>query len=121
MTKNYTDSKESQTLAMFLSFVRLHRNEAEYTPWVFAQDFITVRRLARRLSNIDTHACNGTKYTDDAIYERATKRVYKELEKMLFQHGVHWYHQSDPRGASLYLTNQIRLTPENYTSGVAIY
>lgn len=103
---------------MLLSFAEMHAKD--YAPWVLTQDFITVRKLARRLSSIDTHACNGTKYTEDESYEKATKRVYKQLDALLSQHRINWYHQSDPRGAALYLSRQ-PMSNINYSNGVAIY
>jgi hypothetical protein len=35
-------------------------------------------------------------------------------------HGIHWYHQTDPRGASVYLSRE-PLTEETYTRGHAVF
>lgn len=96
-----------------------HLHTREFMPYVLAKDYLTLKKLAKRLSTIDTHCCNGTRYTDDASYEIAVNKVYAQLGEMLDAYGISWYHQRDPRGASLYLSREV-LTQENYSHALCI-
>lgn len=122
MSKNYIDSKESRQIECALAFSKLlkrSKDKPDYTPWVITQDYLTVRNLARRLSSVDTSRCNGTRYQDDRFYEAAINKIYDSLNYMLRTHGIQWYHQSDPRGASLYLSLD-PLTDISYSHGLAL-
>ncbi len=41
------------------------------------------------------------------------------VRELCAAHGLHFYHQTDPRGAALYVSRQV-LTGANYTDGVAV-
>ena len=87
-----------------------------------ADIYMKLLKYAKRLSLIDTHTCNGTKYTDDESYAKAVQNVNNKIAELLTRENImHWYHQSDPRGASLYVSKDYKLTAENYTNGLAIY
>jgi len=78
-------------------------------------------RLSKKLSSIDTHYCNGTKYTTEDTYNDVTENVYNQIRVSLLNTKLYFYHQSDPRGASLYVSKE-KLTSDNYSSkGLAIY
>ena len=78
-------------------------------------------KLSKRLTTIDTHVCNGTKYTTEDEYNDVTERVYEKTRLVLLANHLHFYHQSDPRGSSLYVSTE-KLTSDNYSSkGLAIY
>lgn len=116
---DYIDSKEARLIENALQFAQLQTKP--YWPFPLTQDYLTVRRLAKRLTTIDIHSCNGTKYTTDESYDRAVITVYEELEIMFpGDQDIHWYHQRDPRGASLYLSRE-PLNAENYNRGVAVF
>jgi len=59
--------------------------------------------------NPEIRAKNSSKYAVPDREKGALKRVQAT--------GLHFYHQTDPRGAALYVSNQ-PLNDQNYTSGV---
>lgn len=74
-----------------------------------AQVLKDLGRLGRKLSNIGVHACNGTKYSSDngeAEQLKDLERVYSKIENITEGLSLHWYHQTDPRGAQLYISNE---------------
>lgn len=48
------------------------------------------------------------------------KGALKRIKALCTLHGLHFYYQTDPRGASLYLSRE-PMTDQNYSSGVAVY
>lgn len=92
-----------------------------------AHDYIRVRQLAKRLANIDVHNCNGTRYSGehgDIEYQQAVDRVNIALKTVLDPFKLDYYHQSDPRGASLYVAQRIKgttLDANTYMNGLAIF
>jgi hypothetical protein len=54
-----------------------------------------------------------------AIPDRETGAKLR-LDALCDEHGLHWYHQTDPRGASVYLSRE-PLTAETYTRGHAVF
>lgn len=77
-------------------------------------------RLARKLASADVHYCNGTRFTGEGEHDKEVERIYTKIADRLTEYGLHWYHQGDPRGASLYISKDI-LDSSNYTNGLAIY
>jgi len=81
--------------------------------------------VARQLHIIGVRKCNG--YTDTDWGRKQEARDEKKEAKLLNRAisladaiGLQVYHQTDPRGVSLYLiTNDMDST--NYSNGVAIY
>lgn len=65
-------------------------------------------------------------YPHDSDHQR--RRIIPDKEKGALESvsricaplGLYWYHQTDPRGASLYVSRE-PLDCQNYTRGVAIY
>uniref|UniRef100_A0A6H1ZJH1 Uncharacterized protein n=1 Tax=viral metagenome TaxID=1070528 RepID=A0A6H1ZJH1_9ZZZZ len=75
--------------------------------------------ISKQLSKLDVQACNV------GLTDKQEMRVIK-LEKLANKIakdflGVYAYHQGDPRGCSLYLTEKLTDQAMNYTNGVAIY
>jgi hypothetical protein len=83
--------------------------------------YMTLLKLSRRLSTIDVHSCNGTKYKDEESITRARQDVYVKLDEALSPHGISYYHQADPRGTSLFVSKDYKLDEISYTNGLAIY
>jgi hypothetical protein len=82
------------------------------------EDFLKLKKLAKRLSTLDTNECNG--YYKEGVYDKKVSAIYFSLDKMARDLKINYYHQSDPRGASLYISIQ-PLTTSNYNYGLAIY
>jgi hypothetical protein len=112
---------ENKRYEQVISFARLHDNK--YSAFVLARDYESFLKLARRLAAIDVHRCNGTKYTTDESYEKAIRKVYDKLDELCGSpFGLCYFHQSDPRGASLYIGRpEAELSFDNYTNGLAIF
>jgi hypothetical protein len=85
------------------------------------KDYMLLLRTARALSTIGAHSCNGTKYTDDKEYDTAVRKAMRKAVDLLVERNLFAYHQTDPRGVSLYISNK-KLFSDNYnTEGIAIY
>jgi len=97
--------------------VRLSRMLPKESAYTIAVLYKRLRKLAARLSTIDIHHCNGTRYTSHDEVERAHASVYKVLAQTEKEYGVWTYHQKDPHGASLYVDIAPR---EYYTEALAI-
>lgn len=81
--------------------------------------YLQVLHLAKRLSTIDTQLCNGVR-TEES-YNKAWQAVNNKLAELLTPYKLNWYHQSDPRGASLYIA-KVKMSSDNYNQlGIAIY
>lgn len=93
-----------------------------------------LRRSAEGLTRADTNYANGTtggepKYSGNKIvneyteknHRKDTDEAFKKIASMAKKMGLHYYHQSDPRGASLYVSKK-RMSQENYNrEGKHIY
>ena len=88
--------------------------------YTMADAYMRLRALSRRLHRYDEDECNGV--MADGAYEKATASVYKSLIKVLEPFKISFYHQTDPRGCSLYIERESYriLTAENYTNGLPI-
>lgn len=81
--------------------------------------------IARKLSNISVRQCNGYADTDwgrkqEARDEKKVSNLLNEAISIASWTGLQIFHQTDPRGCSLYLvTNEMDYT--NYSNGIAIY
>jgi hypothetical protein len=83
-------------------------------------DCVDLQAISRTLHALDEHSCNGY-YSERAEKAAETREsnLEKRAESIAQKYNLHAYHQSDPRGWSLYL-----ITPEmndsNYSRGVAV-
>jgi len=89
--------------------------------YVKTEAYMQLRKQSRALSAIDTHYCNGTRYaeTEDA-HEKACEKVYKKIENTTRALGLNYYHQSDPRGAALYVSTRT-INSNSYSNELAIF
>ena len=81
--------------------------------------------VARQLNIIGVRHCNGYADTDwgrkqEARDNRKEANLLNKAISLADEIGLQAYHQTDPRGVSLYLvTNEMDST--NYSNGIAIY
>lgn len=80
--------------------------------------------LARRLSRLDERSCNGE--IDGDRYENAVDSALLRAADIVKPDDLSVYHQSDPRGASLYVYRESDLNGSLIqavypTIGVAVY
>ena len=63
-----------------------------------------------------------THFHDGKVHRRAIPDredgALRRVEELCIRRGLHYFHQTDPRGCSLYVSNE-PLTDTNYSSGVA--
>jgi len=92
------------------------------------------RRIANRISEADTKSANGyegkeAKWQGNKLlneygekhWKNETRPNFKKAHEMAKKMGLHIYHQSDPRGPSLYLGKK-RMSQKDYNSkGKVIY
>lgn len=96
-------------------------NNHALSAYVKTDLYMQLLKLSHKLALIDVHYCNGTRYTEtEQSYTQAVEKVYLRLETLLNPLAIYFYHQADPRGASLYVDNS-PLNARNYTNGLAIY
>ncbi len=89
----------------------------KFNSYVLTDSYLKIANLGRKLHRLDEQYCNG-ELTDEQSGE-ATHRVYVRLEKELEPLGLNFYHQTDPRGCSLYVGKGI-VEATNYTNNLAI-
>lgn len=81
--------------------------------------------VARQLNIIGVRQCNGYADTDwgrkqEARDSRKEANLLNKAISLADEIGLQAYHQTDPRGVSLYLvTNE--MDSSNYSNGIAIY
>jgi len=76
-------------------------------------------KLSNRLNRLDTQECNGE--LKQGEWERKTEKIENDAENLAKILDFKIYHQTDPRGCSLYLINKSETKPDlNYTSGFAV-
>jgi hypothetical protein len=86
-------------------------------------DAMELRKIAKTLHSLDEHACNGY-HSERAEKVAGTKekKLMARAEAIAQKYGVHAFHQGDPRGASLYLVDDLEAASSNYSSqGTCIY
>lgn len=116
---------KNQQIENAIAFAFLCKTQGAYK---IAHDYIRVRQLAKRLANIDVHNCNGTRFNGEngeTEYQQAIDRISIVLKTLLDPLKLEYYHQSDPRGASLYVAQKgkgEKLNGNNYPrAGLAIF
>jgi hypothetical protein len=76
-----------------------------------------LRRISRAIARIDTAECNS------ALPARSSARrdtLLKDAQDIAASMGFCAFHQSDPRGCSLYLIDK-SMGRDDYTTGLALY
>lgn len=100
--QKYTEEYRSSTI------VALGINRADYEAY---------RALSVALNDISTAYTNG-EITDEAE-EILVKPILAQLKIMTIKHKLYFFHQTDPRGESLYLS-KTPITQVNYNNGHVI-
>ena len=83
----------------------------------FAYVYDVLKKRAHSLNNLYCTACNGelTKRQETKI-----KNLQDNAETLASSIGMKVYHQTDPRGASIYLIDKT-MNASNYTDGICIW
>lgn len=81
------------------------------------EDAMLLQRISHRLHQLDENACN---YGLSERQEKRVDRLKKQAHDIANKYGLNAYHQSDPRGWSLYLVPPDITPSRDYTQGLAI-
>ena len=73
--------------------------------------------IAKRLQTIYTHQCNGYDYKG---MEAKCANLQTKANLICERIGLKCYHQTDPRGASIYIIDET-MNDTNYNQGICIY
>jgi len=85
--------------------------------WRVIHAYKKLKTISKRLNTIDIQSCNGE--IDEKTYERKIETVELKAKEIANELGLISYHQTDPRGCSLYLLD--KNTPnDRYTDGTPI-
>ena len=98
---------------------------------ISSQDAEELQRISRALHRLDEHSCNGYQTWKGAWDEEAEKRADKREARLEAKgkeiskkYRRQFYHQSDPRGWSVYLVTTKELNgydiSANYNRGLAV-
>ena len=81
-------------------------------------DALILQRISHRLHQLDEHACN---WGLSERQEKRADRLGEQAQEIAKKYGFNAYHQSDPRGWSLYLVSpQLVPIDAHYPEGLAI-
>jgi hypothetical protein len=87
------------------------------------QDADDIQRISRSLHRLDEYSCN-VGYEDDSPQAKREARLEAKGAEIAKRYGRLFYHQSDPRGWSVYLVKPDGLhggdIHSNYTNGLAV-
>ena len=76
-----------------------------------------LKPIAKKLSNLDIKSCNGD--ITDEKYDLQADKLMTQADGLAEQIDLIAYHQSDPRGCSLYLIDST-MDDSTYNRGIAI-
>ena len=80
-------------------------------------DALILQRISHRLHQLDTLACN---WGLSECQVKRTDRLEEQAQEIAKKYGLNAYHQSDPRGWSLYLISPDSQPERDYTKGLGI-
>ena len=83
----------------------------------FYSQAVELRKISYSLNRLDVAACN---YQLTKRQEKRVEKLEKEAFEIANKFGLKAYHQRDPRGCSLYLTES-KADMSNYDRGIAIF
>ncbi len=91
-----------------------YRDQACKRLGISKNEYNALRRLQEALRRWDERRCNGE--CTDNEYDTAVEAICDRVKRF----GLAWYHQSDPRGAALYV-DSTRIDRDRYHNAVCIY
>ena len=94
------------------------RNLVELAKGVSINDALLLQRISHRLHQLDEHACN---WGLSERQEKRNDRLEEPAGNIAQNYNLVAYHQSDPRGWSLYLVKpELQPIDQHYPEGLAI-
>ena len=93
------------------------RNLLQIAKVVSGEDAMLLQRISHRLHQLDEYACN---YEMTKRQETRLQRLEQQAQGIASKYNKVAYHQSDPRGWSLYLVSPELNIDSEYDKGLAI-
>lgn len=84
----------------------------------FISQFRELQKISRQVHNLDINSCN---YGLTDRQEKREDKLIKKASEIAERFNLKVYHQGDPRGCSLWLTENGENSGSNYTNGIAVY
>ena len=85
------------------------------------KDYADFKRVGKALNKCFVKDVNGFYREEDRLTnDRITASYYKTADKMAKELGLYIYYQTDPRGATIYLSRH-EIPENNYTVATCIY
>lgn len=113
------------------NYIEMGYQMAVKFPTCYPQQIEKLLRISHSLTTLDVRSCN---YGLSEKEEQRIENLEKKASLIASEFGAIAYHQSDPRGCSLYVLNESDIPNDNsgdrnpekmvrqyYTRGVAIY
>src|SRR3990167_4154324 len=75
--------------------------------------------ISRKLNAIGVRGCNGRSDSQEKRDQTTEDRLTHRATRLAESIGLRFYHQTDPRGCSVYLIDR-NMNDSNYSSGIAI-
>lgn len=105
---------------MFYAFMLVSPKSKTYNGYILSESFLKLQKLSRKLSLIDTNDCNGV-YKEETTSDTLREIAYKKIKAITDMLGLNYYHQSDPRGVALYISDKPINSYSYNTQALAIY
>lgn len=86
------------------------------------EDCLKLQNISKRLHKMDEGDCNLQRSErGQSMADTRTKRLEEDAMEIAARYGLVAYHQSDPRGCSLYLLTKEQKESGQYDQGIAIW
>ena len=83
----------------------------------FSDIWDSAKKIQKRINKLDCDRCNGTIKED--VYDKNVSAELSKVVAIFGNFGIVPFHQSDPRGCSLYLIPSDWKCDIEYTNGIA--
>lgn len=77
-----------------------------------------LKKISKKLNLLDCASCNGT--IEETKYDKKVEKLLLEAQGIAGLFDFVAFHQTDPRGASLYLIDET-MNETNYNNGICIF
>lgn len=100
------------------AYYKVHKQNVFKATRLNNNEYNWLRRKAEALHTVYEQNCNGL--LAEEFYWKLVYKYRKEIDIFATSLSLHTYHQSDPRGASLYVDTK-PILENNYTGAYCIY
>ena len=90
-------------------------DEVQKVKWTLEQ----LKPISRKLNALGVRACNGVSESQETRDATSEAKLTKRADLLAQDLGLRFYHQTDPRGCSVYLIDE-NMDDSTYSRGIAI-